>query len=158
MTQTLDPAARQRRIIPVMLRACELPLRIRMMTYADFTQPEKSDLGLKRLLASTGIDAVSPSPTTSRRTFHTTDYDLRVLSELLMTAFDDESLTSLCYDHFPKVYDEFSAGRTKIQKIRMLIEYCERHQVLDHLLSIVRDLNPPQYSRFEHRLAGSETK
>jgi hypothetical protein len=35
LVQTLDPAARQRRLIPVLLMYCELPLRIGSLTYID---------------------------------------------------------------------------------------------------------------------------
>jgi hypothetical protein len=41
LVQTLDPAARQRRLIPALLVHCELPLRIRILTYIDFTREEE---------------------------------------------------------------------------------------------------------------------
>jgi len=37
LVQTLDPAAHQRRLIPVLLMSCELPLRIEILTHVDFT-------------------------------------------------------------------------------------------------------------------------
>ncbi len=52
LAQTLDPAARQRRLIPVLLAPVELPLRIRMLTYLDFTQPDRIEFQLARLLAA----------------------------------------------------------------------------------------------------------
>lgn len=36
MAQTLDPGAATRRLIPILLRDCTLPLRLRTMTYRDF--------------------------------------------------------------------------------------------------------------------------
>jgi hypothetical protein len=41
LVQTLDPAARERRLIPILLTHCELPLRIRSLTYIAFTRPEE---------------------------------------------------------------------------------------------------------------------
>src|SRR5262245_6107652 len=38
LVQTLDPAAHQRRLIPVLLMSCELPLRIEVLTHVDFTR------------------------------------------------------------------------------------------------------------------------
>ncbi len=52
MTQTLDPAARQRRMLPLLLQKCELPLRIGMLVYLDFTRAEQHDKQLVRLIAA----------------------------------------------------------------------------------------------------------
>jgi TIR domain/Effector-associated domain 7 len=38
LAQTLDPAARARRLIPLMLKPVHLPLRVRALTYLDFTK------------------------------------------------------------------------------------------------------------------------
>lgn len=55
VVSTIDPAARQRKLIPLMLKPCELPQRIQILTYADFTAPEARALGWERL-----IDALRP--------------------------------------------------------------------------------------------------
>jgi hypothetical protein len=44
MVQTLDPAARRRRLIPLLKERCELPLRLGMISYVDFTDPDDHDL------------------------------------------------------------------------------------------------------------------
>lgn len=153
LVQTLDPAARQRRVIPLMLEPCELPLRIRMLTYADFTRSDQTDFQLNRLLAGIGIrEAPSPTLPSVESTIQPVDYNLRAIRILLTVALDDEELTSLCFDHFRRVYEEFSTGMSKRQKVQRLIEYCERHGELDRLLGIIRHLNPVQYSRFEPEL------
>jgi hypothetical protein len=150
---TLDPAARQRRVIPLVLEPCELPLRIRMLTYADFTRPDQTDLQLSRLLAGIGIEEIPlPSPPPTESPIQPVDYDLRAIRDLLTVALDDEELTALCFDHFRGVYEEFSTGMSKRQKVQRLIEYCERHQELDGLLGIIQQLNPVQYSHFEPHL------
>jgi hypothetical protein len=53
-----DPAARQRKLIPLLLKPCELPPRIQILTYADFTAPEERALQWERL-----IDALRPVET-----------------------------------------------------------------------------------------------
>jgi hypothetical protein len=50
MTATLDPANQKRRFIPVLKEKCEIPLRIKYLTYVDFTDPDNFDLSWKRLL------------------------------------------------------------------------------------------------------------
>lgn len=52
LIQTLDPGARQRRLIPLLLRPCELPLRIRGLEAIDLTRPQGLGLQMERLLAS----------------------------------------------------------------------------------------------------------
>jgi hypothetical protein len=54
---TTDPAGRRRRLIPLMLTKCEPPPRIRMLTYADFTSPERRTGEMARLLR-----ALAPRP------------------------------------------------------------------------------------------------
>ncbi len=52
MAQTLDPAARQRRLLPLMRVKCELPVRIGMLVYLDFTRAEQNEKQLARLIAA----------------------------------------------------------------------------------------------------------
>jgi hypothetical protein len=153
LVQMLDPAVRQRRVIPLMLKPCELPSRIRALAYADFTRSDQVDFQLSILLDRIGIEE-TPSPIVSydKSTIQTVDYDLKAIRNLLMAALVDEELTILCFDHFQMVYDGFSTGMSKAQKIYRLIEYCERHQELEHLLTLIKQANPAQYSRFEHQL------
>ncbi len=52
LIQTLDPGARQRRLVPVLLRPCALPLRIRSLETIDLTRPQGLALQMGRLLAA----------------------------------------------------------------------------------------------------------
>jgi hypothetical protein len=45
-----DPAGRRRKLIPLMLKPCQLPSRIAMLTHADFTQPHGCADQFKRLV------------------------------------------------------------------------------------------------------------
>lgn len=63
LIQTLDPGARQRRLIPLLLKSCQLPLRIRGLEAIDFTRPQGRALQTERLLAalrSTPVPAGQP--------------------------------------------------------------------------------------------------
>jgi len=67
LVQTSDPAARRRRILALLLKPCELPARIGMLNYLDFTRPDRVDFQLARLIAAikseaTRSGAVPPSP------------------------------------------------------------------------------------------------
>ena len=56
LAQTLDPAARQRRVLPLLLLPCDLPLRIRAFTYLEFTDPAKIETEFRRLVAAIKAD------------------------------------------------------------------------------------------------------
>jgi len=66
LAQTLDPAARQRRLLPLHLKPCELPLRIRTLTYLDFTRSDRVDFQVVRLIAAikskTGLTSSQKTP------------------------------------------------------------------------------------------------
>ena len=70
------------------------------------------------------------------------------IRDLLTAAFSDEELTTLCFDHFRSVYDNFSGGMNKGQKIQLLLDYCARRDRFSQLLQLVREHNPAQYNRF----------
>lgn len=63
MLQTLDPANRALRLIPLLKERCDLPTRIGMLTYVDFTDPTEYPYTWPRLLAALGGTATAtPAP------------------------------------------------------------------------------------------------
>lgn len=52
LTASQDPAARKRRLIPVLLERCELPLRLKSLIYLDFTNQQATQDKMNRLIAS----------------------------------------------------------------------------------------------------------
>jgi len=79
-------------------------------------------------------------------------WDTAALRDLLTTAFDDEDLTALCFDHFCPVYEDFAGGMSKGQKIQRLLDYCARHGCLEELVEHVQERNPVQYAHFRDQL------
>jgi ABC-type multidrug transport system fused ATPase/permease subunit len=80
-------------------------------------------------------------------------YDTRVIRELLIEAYDDEALTALCFDYFRPVYDKFTLGMTRPQKVQLLLEHSsQRPGGQDTLLQLVRQDNPAQFALYEPRL------
>ena len=71
---------------------------------------------------------------------------------LLMAAFNDEELTTFCYDTFRPVYEEFATGMSRTQKVQRLVEYCDRRGEMEKLLARVERVNPYQYNRFKEHL------
>ena len=91
-----------------------------------------------------GRPPVTPSPSNG--------WNTAAIRVLLSAAFSDEELTSLCFDHFLTVYEEFSTAMSKGQKIQLLLEHCVRHGRLDDLVRLVQEMNPAQYRHFAERL------
>jgi len=52
LVQTLDPAAHRRRVLPLLLKDCERPPRIAMLTYADFRAESRREPELERVVAA----------------------------------------------------------------------------------------------------------
>lgn len=50
LTQTGDPVGRKRRLVPIMLEKCDLPDRLAIFTYADFTDPAQRETQLTRVV------------------------------------------------------------------------------------------------------------
>ena len=70
------------------------------------------------------------------------------IRKLLNDALSDEDLRTLCYDHFHSVYNEFGSQMSRQEKIQLLVEYCERYDQFEKLLTHIKGINPAQYDRF----------
>jgi hypothetical protein len=73
---------------------------------------------------------------------HTAD-----IRQFLTEAFSDEELITLAFDYFTVAYDDFASGMTKQQKIQLLLEYCQRRQVIPNLLAAIQRTRPEQYKK-----------
>jgi len=62
LVQALDPAARQRRLIPLLKARCQLPLRIRHLTYVNFADPEEPEWAWAQLLTALGAPPLPVAP------------------------------------------------------------------------------------------------
>ncbi len=103
--------------------------------------PDALPMTERQRLAPEAIDSPSKAPGLRP---HSAD-----LRALLNDAFSDEELTTLCFDHFRAVYDNFSAGMSKSQKIQRLLEHCFRRHEVQALVILVERANPAQYRRHQ---------
>lgn len=67
----------------------------------------------KRVQVKPAVESSSTAPTLA---------SLRLLLERL----DDVQIDTLCLDHFPEVYDRFSRGLRRDEKINMVLDHCRR--------------------------------
>jgi hypothetical protein len=112
---TADPAGRRRKLIPLMLEECELPPRIRMLTYVDFTQGNL-DLSWQRLLRGLGAPSETATPSAPERTAPSTAASTSEMVDLrdkLVERCDLGDLRNLCfsmgidYDNYPRAKRDF---------------------------------------------------
>jgi hypothetical protein len=62
MIATLDPAGRERRILPILLERCDIPVRISYLTFLDFSNPSNSKLQWTRLIEAFSKEVGATSP------------------------------------------------------------------------------------------------
>lgn len=60
--------------------------------------------------------------------------DLRQLRERINCAFDDPELDALCNDCFPEIYEKFSRGMRKDEKVTLLLHHCRNTPTLHQQL------------------------
>ena len=63
------------------------------------------------------------------------DYDTAAIRHFITRFFDDDELNYLCADYFREVYEDFSTGMGKRQKVHNLVEYCYRHGRMPDLMA-----------------------
>ncbi|MAU01033.1 MAG: hypothetical protein CL608_28140 [Anaerolineaceae bacterium] len=65
--------------------------------------------------------------------------------KFLQEFFNDEDLTNFCFDYFPQVYNDFTMGMPKSQKVRMLVENSQQRGRFDELLAALERERPKSY-------------
>jgi SEFIR domain/Effector-associated domain 7 len=74
--------------------------------------------------------------------------DIETIYQLVEDALTNEDLTKLCQTQFPKVYNLFTGGQTKDQKVGLLVDYTTRQFEIPKLLIAIEKINSNAYARF----------
>jgi hypothetical protein len=79
--------------------------------------------------------------------------NLAEIRQFLQDAFGDTEIKTLCADYFPEASSDFTSGMLKSEMVLHLIGYCERRELVPHLLAALRRLRPRQFeARFPNVL------
>ena len=62
LLQTLEPSNQTLRLIPLLKAKCDLPLRLKFMTYVNFVDPDDWDIAWKILLTALGVHWIPAAP------------------------------------------------------------------------------------------------
>jgi hypothetical protein len=81
------------------------------------------------------------------------EYNFGEIRKLIDSALGDDALQDLCFDHFRPVYEQFTSGQTKGDRVRRLVEYADRQREIPKLLIAIKKSNPKVYGEVEPRLA-----
>jgi len=79
-------------------------------------------------------------------------YNLAAIRELVVAAFSSEELSTLCFDYYREVYEQFTTGQSKPDRVLRLVEHADRRLLLNDLLAHIRASNPNQYANFAARI------
>ena len=86
------------------------------------------------------------------------NFRLRIdIRELLTNGITETELNDLVYTYFPTVYNQFTSGQNKKQRVRTLIEYADNHREIEQLLENIKKINPDVYQEYEAKLGGNPT-
>jgi len=66
--------------------------------------------------------------------------------QLIASALNDDQLQAICQDDFPRVFESFSSGQTKDQRVRLLVEFVIKQREIQKLLASIKELNPTAYA------------
>ncbi len=58
LLQTLEPSNQNLRLIPLLKARCDLPLRLKFMTYVNFVDPDDWDIAWRQLLTALGVTLI----------------------------------------------------------------------------------------------------
>jgi hypothetical protein len=163
LVQHDDPIGLRQRTLPVLYQACDTPRRIAMLTYVNLTGNSDTELEFSKLVGALRSERrlpdvpypTPPKPISKTKPPQTTSASqpkTEVVRELLNAAFNDSDITTLCFDYFRSVYDDFGSGMGKGEKIQRLVEYCEQNLQMETLLAKIQKRNPYQYQRYRDKL------
>jgi nucleoside phosphorylase len=82
----------------------------------------------------------------------TQKHNMAAVYELVRTALTDEELHDVCFMYFYGVYDEFTSGQTRGERLRLLIHYVSKQQEFDKLVEAVKEKNRKAFDAYERLL------
>lgn len=148
MLQTLDPANRALRLIPLLKERCDLPIRIGFLTYVDFTDSTEHDRAWQRLLGGLGAPppaASAPAPVTvtpspvSPPTQTPSPAALRQLRNVLADLYSDKSSAARVAEDAGLPIVTIAVSDRAVDNWHAILREAQKHDRLTALLNVVRE-------------------
>lgn len=149
MLQTLDPANRALRLIPLLKERCDLPARIGFLTYVDFTDSTEHDRAWQRLLGGLGAPlpsaasaptpaAVAPPPA-STTAATPSPAALRQLRNVLADLYPDKSSAARVAEDAGLPIVTIAVSDRAVDNWHAILREAQKHHRLATLLAVVRE-------------------
>lgn len=74
-------------------------------------------------------------------------FDPVLIRLFIIDAFNQQEFGQLCQSHFPDVYHRFTADMTRLERIQLLINHCDRFGRIPQLLAALENAKPAQYKK-----------
>jgi hypothetical protein len=101
---------------------------------------------IKKAIAAS---VTKPPQSPAQQVVNTQTYNIGKIRKFLENAMNDTELNTLCMDHFEDVYNRFTDGQNKPQKINLLLDYCKRNLKFNRLLEEMQEINNEQFERYK---------
>lgn len=120
---------------------------VRLANWLDSLAPVMPPPGAEPKDTIETLKSSQPAETEQTKPIRTLP-DTATIRQCVLEAFPDQEFTPFCYDHFRPVYDYFATGMDRLQKVQILMEYCDRQGEYEKLLALIEKLRPHQYRQF----------
>ena len=78
-------------------------------------------------------------------------YEIGDIKSLIRDALSDDDFQNLVQDNYSKIYNAFTTGQNREERIRELVEYIEKQCEIENFLLLVKAVNPHAFKKFENR-------
>lgn len=72
---------------------------------------------------------------------------LGTIRQFLVAHYNDEELTQFCFDHFYEVYQNFAGDMSVGRRAMLVVDYCQRRDLISSLLAKLRQERPEPFRR-----------
>ncbi|MBP6015982.1 MAG: helix-hairpin-helix domain-containing protein [Candidatus Promineofilum sp.] len=72
---------------------------------------------------------------------------LATIRQFLVAHYNDEELTQFCFDHFYEVYQNFAGDMTVGRKAMLVVDYCQRRDLIPSLIAKLKQERPEPFRR-----------
>lgn len=72
----------------------------------------------------------------------------QTIHEYVLNHYSDEELEAFAFQHFPLVFREFTQSMTFGRKVRVLLDFCRRHNEMSRLLETLEIDRPDQFWKY----------
>ncbi len=78
-------------------------------------------------------------------------YETGDIKSLIRDALSDDDFQNLVQDNYSKIYNSFTTGQGREERIRAIVEHIEKYYEVNDFLLLIKAVNPRAFNKFEDR-------